>query len=185
MFRASLLRSGNSRTREVGGDQNAAGLHFGPSMIRRSRMRRDRADLSANGPSGGVNVAIRSDCRKAKRTAAVKLGDGTKRRAFAREIATVLALLAGLGTAAAPSSAADVERGMQLAQQWCANCHVLPDNPRQTAQQGPPSFRDIARGDKTADQLRVVLISPHSPMPQMTLSRAEIDDLIGYIESLR
>ena len=115
----------------------------------------------------------------------MKLRDGTTGRTFGQEISTVLAFLAGVGTAAAPSSAADVERGMQLAHQWCANCHVLPDNPRQTALQGPPSFRDIARGDKTADQLRVFLISPHSPMPQMTLSRAEIDDLIGYIESLR
>lgn len=83
------------------------------------------------------------------------------------------------------ASAADVARGEQLASQWCVSCHVVPGNPHQTALQGPPSFRDIAHGDKTPDQLRVFLIKPHGKMPPLTLSRAEINALVGYIESLR
>lgn len=37
----------------------------------------------------------------------------------------------------------------------------------------------------TADQLRAFLSHPHGAMPDFALSRAEIDDLIGYIQTLR
>jgi hypothetical protein len=37
----------------------------------------------------------------------------------------------------------------------------------------------------TADQLRAFLTHPHGAMPDLALTRAEIDDLIGYIETLR
>jgi hypothetical protein len=42
----------------------------------------------------------------------------------------------------------------------------------------------IAR-TRTADQLRAFLSRPHGAMPDLSLTRAEIDDLIGYIETLR
>jgi mono/diheme cytochrome c family protein len=56
--------------------------------------------------------------------------------------------------AVSPLAAANVPRGAQLAQQWCANCHVIGGKPPATIQQGPPSFRAIAQGPLTADQLR-------------------------------
>jgi len=37
----------------------------------------------------------------------------------------------------------------------------------------------------TADQLRTFLSHPHAPMPDLGLTRAEIDDLIEYIATLR
>jgi cytochrome c len=52
-------------------------------------------------------------------------------------------------------------------------------------QRGPPSFRPVAQGPLTADQLRAFLSHPHGAMPDLALSRAEIDDLIGYISTLR
>jgi cytochrome c len=36
-----------------------------------------------------------------------------------------------------------------------------------------------------SDQLRAFLSNPHGAMPDLALTRAEIDDLIGYIETLR
>jgi len=36
----------------------------------------------------------------------------------------------------------------------------------------------------TPDQLRAFLSHPHGAMPDLALTRAEIDDLIGYIQSL-
>jgi len=87
--------------------------------------------------------------------------------------------------AAAHPAHADAARGDQLAQQWCANCHVVGDNPTGAVKEGPPSFRSIARGGMTADQLRAFLSHPHGAMPDLALSRAEIDDLIGYIQTLR
>jgi len=56
---------------------------------------------------------------------------------------------------------------------------------RPTVQQGPPSFRTIAQGELTADQLRTFLPRPHPPMPDLSLTRTEIHDLIAYIEALR
>src|SRR5262245_18466506 len=79
---------------------------------------------------------------------------------------------------------ADSIKGSQLAQQWCANCHVTSGSPAGNVQEGPPSFRTIA-GSRTADQLRAFLSHPHGAMPDLSLSRAEIDDLVGYIETLR
>jgi mono/diheme cytochrome c family protein len=96
-----------------------------------------------------------------------------------------LVLSAGFAAIAGSAFADDVAHGAQLAQQWCMGCHVLPSHSGQTTLQGPPSFREIARGGKTSEQVRVFLLNPHGAMPPLTLSRAEIDDLIGYIETLR
>jgi len=87
--------------------------------------------------------------------------------------------------AAAPAIAANIERGAELAQRWCTGCHVTADPPAGTVQPGPPDFRAIARGGRTADHLRLFLTQPHGAMPDLALSRGEIDDLIAYIETLR
>ncbi|MBV8133418.1 MAG: cytochrome c [Alphaproteobacteria bacterium] len=79
---------------------------------------------------------------------------------------------------------ADAAKGSQLAQQWCANCHVVGSTPAGNLQQGPPSFRAIASA-RTVDQLRAFLVHPHGAMPDLSLTRKEIDDLVGYIETLR
>jgi len=80
---------------------------------------------------------------------------------------------------------ADAAKGAQLARQWCANCHVVASNPAGAVPQGPPSFPTVARSGMTADQLRAFLSHPHGAMPDLALTRTEIDDLIGYIETLR
>ena len=80
---------------------------------------------------------------------------------------------------------ADVTKGAQIARQWCANCHVIGGNSAAAVPQGPPTFPTIARSGMASDQLRAFLSHPHGAMPDLTLTRAEIDDLIGYIETLR
>ncbi|MGC2199475.1 MAG: cytochrome c [Stellaceae bacterium] len=90
-----------------------------------------------------------------------------------------------LGLSAAQASGADVQKGTQLARQWCANCHIINGNPSDAVPQGPPTFRTIARSGMAPDQLRAFLSHPHGAMPDLALSRAEIDDLIGYIQTLR
>jgi mono/diheme cytochrome c family protein len=93
---------------------------------------------------------------------------------------SVIAPLVGAHTAAA-----DANKGAQIAGQWCASCHVIGKNSTGTVPQGPPSFPVIARSGITADQLRAFLSHPHGAMPDLALTRAEIDDLIGYIATLR
>jgi cytochrome c len=80
---------------------------------------------------------------------------------------------------------ADASKGAQIARQWCANCHVIGGNPAGPVPQGPPSFQMVAHSGMTADQLRAFLSHPHGAMPNLALTRTEIDDLIGYIETLR
>ena len=82
------------------------------------------------------------------------------------------------------STRADAAKGSQLARQWCASCHVTGGSPAGNLQQGPPSFSTIAR-TRTADQLRTFLSHPHGAMPDLSLTRVEMEDLVGYIETLR
>jgi mono/diheme cytochrome c family protein len=84
-----------------------------------------------------------------------------------------------------PAGAADAAAGQRLAQQWCANCHLIDGVGRNaTVPQGPPAFRTVAQ-QMTAAQMRVFLSHPHPPMPDLALTRAEIDNLTAYILSLR
>ena len=86
--------------------------------------------------------------------------------------------------AAFPASA-DSANGARIARQWCSNCHLVGTNPTGPVPQGPPSFQTVAKSGMTAEQLRAFLSHPHGAMPNLTLTRAEIDDLIGYIATLR
>jgi len=99
---------------------------------------------------------------------------------------TLLAALALLPGLLAPGAAqADAADGERLARQWCVNCHVIDGSgPATTLPQGPPSFRIIA-GHLDPAEMRSFLTNPHGAMPNLGLTRAEIDNLIAYIESLK
>jgi cytochrome c len=97
----------------------------------------------------------------------------------------LLPIFCALFLAAVGPAHADAARGGQLARQWCANCHLVETNAARAVPQGPPSFREVAHSGMTADQLRAFLSHPHGAMPDFSLTRAEIDDLIGYIDTLR
>jgi cytochrome c len=99
-----------------------------------------------------------------------------------RTVCTSIILLAVMIAPIISARAADVAKGAQLARQWCANCHVVDGSGAAAVQQGPPSFRSIGL---TAEQLHTFLTHPHGAMPDLALTRAEIDDVIAYIESVR
>jgi mono/diheme cytochrome c family protein len=84
-----------------------------------------------------------------------------------------------------PALAADARKGERLARQWCANCHVVDGTgPSTTLPQGPPSFRTAA-GHLNPGELHSFLTHPHGQMPDLSLTRTEIDDLTAYIKALR
>ncbi len=89
-------------------------------------------------------------------------------------------LLAGFTPLAAR---ANVANGQRLARQWCASCHVIDRGPA-TVPQGPWTFRAMAK-NLDRGRMRTFLSHPHGSMPDLTLTRAEIADLIAYIASLR
>lgn len=93
-----------------------------------------------------------------------------------------LALL--MVTVAVPDTRADAARGATLAERWCASCHAAGTGPG-APDAGPP-FAGLAADPAYDDaRLRGWLSDPHPPMPNFNLTRAEIDDLIAHIRSLK
>jgi mono/diheme cytochrome c family protein len=88
-----------------------------------------------------------------------------------------------LMTSAGKGAAADSANGRRIAERWCAECHVVAPRQRQ-ASDAVPTFAEIGgsgRFDETA--LAVFLATPHhSRMPNLSLSRSEIADLVAYIK---
>jgi cytochrome c len=95
----------------------------------------------------------------------------------------VLVAVTGLLLSGSAWGTGEPEAGWRLARQWCAGCHIVDMSGHGAAY--APSFPTIAQ-ERGKDQrwLRAWLISPHPPMPNMSLSRGEIDDVIAYLESL-
>lgn len=81
--------------------------------------------------------------------------------------------------------AADAGHGQQLAQRWCAGCHAVNADARQTTDIPPPFAAVAQRPDFDAARLAYFLLNPHPVMPNMGLSRTEATDLAAYIASLR
>ena len=92
----------------------------------------------------------------------------------------------GLGLASCGHAlAADALSGELIARQWCAECHVVTDD-QQAASVDVPTFRQIANEYRfDAASLTAFLADPHPRMPQMSLTRDEIGNLVAYIDSLR
>lgn len=87
--------------------------------------------------------------------------------------------------AASAYAAGNAAAGKALAERWCASCHLVAPEQATATTEAPP-FQSIARrssGDLGA--LAAFLADPHPPMPQMSLTRQEIKDLLAYISSLK
>ena len=91
----------------------------------------------------------------------------------------LFAVTASLPALAAP---ADPDHGKIIAQRWCATCHDVAVGQKQ-ASVDAPSFFYVARHMDKRD-LTSFLTDPHPKMPDMSLTRQEIDDLTAYIRSL-
>lgn len=75
--------------------------------------------------------------------------------------------------------------GKRLAEQWCASCHVVTQD-QTHAVSATPTFMAIAkRRGPELEQLESFLADPHPVMPNLSLSRQEISDLVAYIRSFR
>ena len=99
-------------------------------------------------------------------------------------------LAIGLVLAAAQASAqspiGDPVAGRALTLRACAECHAVPNQQGGTVSDAVPSFVTIARSlTSTELSLCVFLQTPHAPMPNLMLTRREIDDVVSYILSLK
>jgi mono/diheme cytochrome c family protein len=97
---------------------------------------------------------------------------------------TLMVMAAALwaGNAAA---AGDPRVGQAIARTWCVSCHATATGQTSATDIAPP-FIDIANDPaRTPTRLRTWLTDPHPPMPDPGLTRAQIDDIIAYIRTLR
>jgi mono/diheme cytochrome c family protein len=95
----------------------------------------------------------------------------------------VLAIFAAV--AGRPALAADASNGQQLAERWCAACHVVSRNQREASSDAPP-FAEIAnRANFREAGIAAFLLDPHAKMPNMNLTRFEAGDIAAYIGKLR
>jgi mono/diheme cytochrome c family protein len=80
-------------------------------------------------------------------------------------------------------AASDQDAGRDLAATWCSSCHLIEQKTAAATQARP--LAAIARdGRWTADALRGFLARPHGGMPDLNLTRQEIENLAAYIDSL-
>lgn len=83
----------------------------------------------------------------------------------------------------APTRKPDPATGEIIAKRWCASCHlVAPDQTRASAD--APTFSAIAAKKMDDDALAAFLQTPHPRMPDMSLSRNEISDLVAFITQI-
>jgi mono/diheme cytochrome c family protein len=80
----------------------------------------------------------------------------------------------------------DPAAGRALARRWCDTCHVVDQQQQRGTSTGAPTFAAIAdMKSATPMALRVFLQTPHGRMPDLHLTRDEIDDVVAYIVSLK
>jgi mono/diheme cytochrome c family protein len=95
-----------------------------------------------------------------------------------------LAVTAILGSST--SLAADEYQGKDIAERWCASCHVVErDQKRPAIDQAPPFASVAIMPEFDANKLAMLLLKPHPSMPKLSLSRAEVANLADYILTLK
>lgn len=111
----------------------------------------------------------------------------------ARSILAVL--LAGSAMASAVAGQAGAQqppghaaRGQAIAEKLCASCHAIGSagEGQGASRADLPSFAAIAkRRGRDREWLAQAMMAPHPPMPDASLTNAEIADIAAYILSLR
>lgn len=98
-------------------------------------------------------------------------------------IAALVALTVLASTAGAYAASGNAEAGRQLATRSCSSCHAT--EAAKTATDGAPPFTLIAKTNRERPAwIRGWLMSPHPPMPNISLSRQQIDDIIAYLGTI-
>jgi mono/diheme cytochrome c family protein len=103
--------------------------------------------------------------------------------------ARIILFIAAAFLAAGAARAQDISRGKEIAQIWCSDCHLVDPQERKSGRNSTPTFLSIARMKSTTEaSLAAFLSTPHGRrggMPDIFLNRDDIQDVSGYILSLR
>ena len=77
----------------------------------------------------------------------------------------------------------NLESGRRLADIWCGSCHQVGP---EASLRSTPSLPELARLSSTTElSLKVFLKSSHENMPNLMVSRAQIEGLVAYIMSFK
>ena len=100
--------------------------------------------------------------------------------------ALIIGLAAAIwsGGALAQSRIGDAAVGKRLAETWCASCHLISAEQASATTEAPPFATIAERQPGAYGWIEAFLADPHPPMPNLSLTRAEIRDLTAYIASL-
>jgi mono/diheme cytochrome c family protein len=107
------------------------------------------------------------------------------RHALAISLAALLFTPALVQTGSAEPRHGAAAHGKAMAETWCSACHLVSSEQTHT-NADVPTFSSIAQRLPTdADVLAAFIANPHPPMPNMGLSRQDIQDLLAYIATLK
>lgn len=81
-------------------------------------------------------------------------------------------------------AAADLARGRSIALRWCSQCHIVASG-QGTGSDSVPTFIEIGESEhfNQARLSHFLASPPHSRMPDLSLTRTEIADLVAYIKA--
>lgn len=96
----------------------------------------------------------------------------------------VLCLIVAVYGIGGTAHAADPKEGKRIYDSWCVTCHGSLTST--TAQDAAPPLALILRNKTLSPAvLRNWLANPHPPMPNLSLGRIEIDNIVSYLGTLR
>jgi len=104
-------------------------------------------------------------------------------------LALAMAALPGVALAQSGAQGAaqggDATAGRVVAQTWCAGCHAVEARPAASSDPAPGFAIAANRPGVTADGLSTYLAEPHGRMPNLSLSRTDIANVVAYLLSMR
>jgi len=81
------------------------------------------------------------------------------------------------------AAAGNADAGRQFVMRSCSSCHAT--EAAKTATDNAPPFSVVAKTNKANPAwIRGWLMAPHPPMPNISLSRQQIDDVVAYLSNL-
>ncbi|MCW5751542.1 MAG: c-type cytochrome [Alphaproteobacteria bacterium] len=91
-----------------------------------------------------------------------------------------------LATLPALGQQADGANGRALSERYCASCHLIGADQPGPATDGVPTFRAMANDPAMNEaRLKGFMKLPHPLMPDLSLTRREIDDIAAYIAGMK
>ena len=80
----------------------------------------------------------------------------------------------------------DAANGLRLSRLMCKSCHIVEQDQREAVPSGVPSFFEIAKlPSHTEETLVNYILFPHPKMPNVSLTRYELTDIVTYILTLK